>query len=545
PYFIDGNYRYFISNGCTTYGEYTAEVIGAANGASLDNHPAAVTYQGKTYKVLQTADDADEDDGWDSDEIEGTTWQDDYAVELDYGKRAIYVIAYFGTDKNICIPAKAVVNGVEYKTHLDASFNTLTEEGLSGFFAFRTVESFSLENGVIIDGLSRLFFHCDRLKNANVSDWNTSNIRNMSDTFNGCSSLSGVDIKGWNVKNVFNVESMFCGCSSLKELDLSGWDMGNVTRSDYFFEGCSSLQTIRTPRNLRWEIPLPGRFIDSFEDGYDELPQKRNDSILLTRYVPDGPDDPDDSDGSDDTEDSVRAFVERMYTKALNRPAEQAGLDHWVALLRDHSNDGAGLAYGFICSQEFKNRRLGDAEYVEVLYHTFFDRDPDAEGYADWMNRLRSGYSREYVLSRFVNSQEFDDLCESYGIARGIMNEDGSVVNPGIRRFVERLYTKCLGRAGEKDGIDYWVSEIVSGSRSAAWVAREGFFFSPEYLKMNKRDIDFIVDLYHACLDREPDSQGLNDWFNRLHSGGDRKEVIYGFTDSQEFYNLLMSYGLL
>ncbi len=56
PYFVDGNYRYFVSNGCTTYGVFSAEVVEALNGASEEDHPAYVEYQGKRYKVNYTPD---------------------------------------------------------------------------------------------------------------------------------------------------------------------------------------------------------------------------------------------------------------------------------------------------------------------------------------------------------------------------------------------------------------------------------------------------------------------------------------------------------
>lgn len=67
-----------------------------------------------------------------------------------------------------------------------------------------------------------------------------------------------------------------------------------------------------------------------------------------------------------------------------------------------------------------------------------------------WMTLLAEGKSRGYVLSGFVNSVEFDNLCTSFGISRGTMTEEGIALNSGIRRFAERLYSKVLGRTGAR-----------------------------------------------------------------------------------------------
>jgi hypothetical protein len=270
-----------------------------------------------------------------------------------------------------------------------------------------------------------------------------------------------------------------------------------------------------------------------------------------------GNDDSDDSDGQDDDDDDdrtpipdderealIRAFVSRMYTQALGREAEPAGLVDWSSQLMAHTNDGAGLAYGFIMSDEFQRRALPDEAYLTTLYHTFFDREPDESGYNNWMNALAKGAGRASVLAGFVNSDEFGNLCKRYGIVRGTMREDGSVVNAGIRAFVERMYLKCLGRAGEEDGIVSWTNRIANGEWQAGDVAKVGFFCSEEYRNKHTDNDTFVKDMYHAFFDREPDEGGYNNWFGKLERGADRLEIIYGFTDSEEFGNLLRSYGL-
>ncbi len=513
PYFTDADYQYFITNGITTRGNgtYTAEVVGSLNGGPLSDHPATVSYAGKTYNVTRTAPTPDVDEPVDDDGEEDTTWQNDYEYEVEYGEGIIRLSGYNGTASTLVVPAIARVNGREYRTHISSRLHSVSG---TGFCVQNTVSSFAAENGVVIDCLRYMFY--------------------------GCTRLTSVHLTNCNLQNVTDAECAFYGCGALTSLDLSGWDMSSVTEAFGMLSACRSLTTIQTPKNLNLDVPLPDRFYDRGGNSYTYLPKGQNISIRLTTEQGGGSDDDDD-----DTEALVRAFVARMYTEALGREAEEAGLEHWTRQLLDHVNDGAGLAQGFIMGEEFANRGLSDAEYLTVLYSTFFNRDPDEEGFTGWLDYLSRGYTRAYVLSGFVNSPEFENLCEAYGIVRGIMNEDGTAVNPGIRRFVERLYTKCLGRTGEKGGIDYWVQGIASGSMQAAWVAREGFFFSAEYLDKEKSNAEFVTDMYNALFDREPDEGGFAYWMAKLETGADRLEIIYGFTESEEFYNLLESFGLL
>jgi hypothetical protein len=53
------------------------------------------------------------------------------------------------------------------------------------------------------------------------------------------------------------------------------------------------------------------------------------------------------------------------------------------------------------------------------MYEAFFDRPADAGGYNNWIGLLNGGSSREFVFSNFVNSTEFTNICNKYGIQAG------------------------------------------------------------------------------------------------------------------------------
>lgn len=251
-----------------------------------------------------------------------------------------------------------------------------------------------------------------------------------------------------------------------------------------------------------------------------------------------------DAEQMKDAADKIQAFVSRMYTVVLNRNPDPVGLNTWVGGLSSGTMDGASLARGFICSEEFTKRNLSDADYVDALYHTFFNRDADPIGKDTWMNSLAKGEGRVHVLAGFVNSVEFANLCDQYGIARGTMEEDGSnQYRAGVRNFVLRNYTKALGRKGETLGVEDWCHAINTGRMTALDVAMS-FFHSEEYLNKNLSNADYVETLYETFLGRASDAAGKADWVGQLDDGKSRDEVMKGFAYSKEFREIMSAYGV-
>ena len=287
--------------------------------------------------------------------------------------------------------------------------------------------------------------------------------------------------------------------------------------------------------------------------------------------------------------EQVTDFVKRFYKEVLGRSQAEIdrdteGIDDWVNRLISGQETGAQVAYGFANSQEFKNRKVSDSEYVKILYKSFFNRDPfdpnnyDEAGYNNWLNKLKAGENRIVVLAGFTNSAEFKNLCAQYNINPGKLNPedytksntqnkptkkelklDTSNVNKEkLSKFVGDLYTSALGRNGEEGGIKYWEGCIINGKDdqgnvySISTVISKGFFLSKEYKDLNKSEEDFTLDCYEAFFGRNPigtdDEVNYWKWVNKLKSGEiTRQEMIeVGFGYSQEFKNLLTNeYGFV
>lgn len=158
----------------------------------------------------------------------------------------------------------------------------------------------------------------------------------------------------------------------------------------------------------------------------------------------------------------VKNFVIRLYELVLNRNADYQGLVDWFNRLVYEVNTGAEVAQGFVFSDEFQNRKLSDEKYIDTLYNTMFDRSADSVGKQVWLDELTTGFSRLYVYRGFAESTEFTNLCEAFGIQRGFVNlTESRDLNPGVTRFVSRLYSKALNRTPDIKGLNECLIKII------------------------------------------------------------------------------------
>lgn len=243
-------------------------------------------------------------------------------------------------------------------------------------------------------------------------------------------------------------------------------------------------------------------------------------------------------------EKQIEAFVTRFYQLCLNRKPDTQGMQNWKSQLLSGTRTGSDIAFGFIFSKEFIDSNVSNEEFVRILYLSFFDREADTNGFNLWKADLDAGLSRLYVLHGFVESQEFSDLCERFGITRGSLPlESASDLNPQISKFVIRFYRLCLIREADPTGLNDWVSKLVTKKSKGADVAM-GFVFSDEFVAKNVTNDEFINILYKAFFDRTPDGVGKASWISMLEAGTDRRVVLAGFVNSTEFAGLSKSYGI-
>lgn len=249
----------------------------------------------------------------------------------------------------------------------------------------------------------------------------------------------------------------------------------------------------------------------------------------------------------------VEAFVGRLYSLVLGREGEAGGIKSWADILLNKESSGVDAGYGFVFSDECKERNLSNAAYVEMLYRTFMDREPDAGGRDAWVSQLDAGVEREQILFGFIMSNEFREICDSYNIEVGDVNSVDAFAealthyknqNSDITKFVARCYTEALGRPYDPVGLEDWCRVIILEENTPTEVA-QSFIFSEEFLKKGLSNEEYVKVLYRTFMGREADGGGLASWVNTLEQGTeDRESIVMGFANSVEFAKILYSFGL-
>lgn len=100
---------------------------------------------------------------------------------------------------------------------------------------------------------------------------------------------------------------------------------------------------------------------------------------------------------------------------------------------------------------------------------------------------------------------------------------------------VVRLYQAALGRAPDQAGQNFWSSAIARGGALADLA--EGFLSSAEFAARFPGAGDpgtFVNTLYGNVLGRAGEPGGVAFWTGVLASGGARRDVLVGFSDSPE-----------
>ena len=237
-------------------------------------------------------------------------------------------------------------------------------------------------------------------------------------------------------------------------------------------------------------------------------------------------------------------FIERMYVVALNRQSEPEGKAFWMNKVKNEGFTGGRVAIGFLIeAPEFLNRNLSDSDFIDVLYKTFFDREAEEGGKAFWMGHLATDMTREQVVRGFIDSTEWCNLCAYYGVKSGAPNAKANDPSVNAMKFAMRLYTECLGRDPDADGLMFWALRLTN-LESSGYEAARGFFESQEFRNLNVDDETYVKLLYRTFMGRDYDQGGLEFWLGHLSTDMNRLQVLQGFAQSQEFTNICNEYGI-
>ena len=94
---------------------------------------------------------------------------------------------------------------------------------------------------------------------------------------------------------------------------------------------------------------------------------------------------------------------------------------------------------------------------IVELYMGFFNRLPDSEGLAYWMERYLEGVSIEKISDSFYQAAISPEFSSLTGYTSTLTNEE----------FIRRVYKNVLARDQvDREGLDYWTNALVKGAET-------------------------------------------------------------------------------
>ncbi|NPA82172.1 MAG: DUF4214 domain-containing protein [Epsilonproteobacteria bacterium] len=237
-----------------------------------------------------------------------------------------------------------------------------------------------------------------------------------------------------------------------------------------------------------------------------------------------------------DNDENIKTFVERLYTKLLNRNYDQEGLNYYMGRLLKGAS-AAEVAEIFYRSEEFRGSNLTTKEFLERTYETLLGREADQEGLEYWRDMIDNKHiPREVIFYKFIISPEFTNLSKEYGIV-SFTSDDA------LKAFIKRMYLLALNREYDGEGLEFWFDGLRSGEKSAADIAF-GFFDSKEFKNRNLSDRDFVIIVYRSLMNREASDEDVNFWVDYLRNHL-RDDLVREFVNSDEFKRYAKEFGIV
>jgi surface protein len=92
-----------------------------------------------------------------------------------------------------------------------------------------------------VNNFANLFQNMVNIRHIDISQWNTSHVKDMDRMFAGCSNFDA-DLSNFDVSNVEDMTRMFAECVKFTGKGLENWNTESVRYKDEMFYNCYSLK---------------------------------------------------------------------------------------------------------------------------------------------------------------------------------------------------------------------------------------------------------------------------------------------------------------
>ncbi|MBC9176368.1 DUF4214 domain-containing protein [Pseudoroseomonas ludipueritiae] len=116
------------------------------------------------------------------------------------------------------------------------------------------------------------------------------------------------------------------------------------------------------------------------------------------------------ADGIWDRDESAIAIA-NLYDTAFDRLPDLGGLSSWVSLLHTSNLSVKAVADSFYSSNEAAGLRgLNDADFINAIYNNALERNAEQAGLDSWVAQLNGGMSRAEVMLAISDSAEHQQI---------------------------------------------------------------------------------------------------------------------------------------
>ena len=112
------------------------------------------------------------------------------------------------------------------------SLNSITEVDLSNFDTSN------------VNDMTNMFQNCGNLEYLNLNNLNTSSVTSMDSMFQNCAILKTLDLSSFHTSKVNSMKNMFNNCANLENLNISNFDTSSVLDMSKMFSYCKKIETI-------------------------------------------------------------------------------------------------------------------------------------------------------------------------------------------------------------------------------------------------------------------------------------------------------------
>ncbi len=215
--------------------------------------------------------------------------------------------------------------------------------------------------------------------------------------------------------------------------------------------------------------------------------------------------------------------VGRLFAAYFQRAPDADGYAYWLRELANGTRLVA-MSAELAASPEFRSRygTLDDPAFVDLVYQNVLGRAADGPGRSYWVAQLRSGRSRGDVMLGFSESPEH------------VATTGTAPPTSSLEARISRLYFAFFLREPDAGGLAFW-SDVARRGTPLATIAQD-MSSSAEFVATygSLTDLRFVELVYNNVLTRSPDQAGLDYWVGQL-ARSSRGSVMTGFSESLEF----------